>query len=217
MKIIIFFCFFLIPIILFPFLYPIRNIICVSQYGECNYQLQQKFQEVEGSPLKKTLRELDLYLSENERIEEYKVNFKPLDNILVSITEAKSEIAIKEKGFEKFFLVSSKGELISEASASALPKVFIGREDIKFDSFESLFAVKLLVELSKFYDIQEVTLSESEIKAVYKQEIELIFPVEADIDVLLGSLELLLFQLKQKLPDTTISSIDLRYKNVIVR
>lgn len=204
-------------LLIFPYVYPVDSIACVSQFGECKPHIKHNLEAIEGYPLKKAELAIADYLSSDYTISEFATTYKPLARLEVNMVQEKAEIAVRENSSDKFFLVSLKGEKISESSESALPKVFIARDEINFDSPQALFAVKLLRELYIYYDINEIVLDESSLKTVYRSDLEVTFPVDGDIDVLLGSMELLLFQLKRSLPDTKITSIDLRYKNPVVK
>lgn len=217
MKFLILFSFLLLPILLFPYFYKINKIDCISQYGECSVEVLSSLEGFKNKPVKEAVLSLEKHLSENKRIREYKLIYRPLADITIELIEEKATVAVKEANRQEFLLVSQDRKVINTADHTTLPKVFISKEEIKFDSPEAGFASSLLIELAKYYDISEAILDESSIVAVYKDELKLTFPVTGDVDMLLGSLELLLFQLKRELPDTKISSIDLRYKNVIVK
>ena len=217
MKVLVFFSFLLLPILLFPYFHKVQQIDCTNQYNECSGEVLSGLEKFKNKSVKETLLDLDKSLKENPRIKSYKIIYQPIADISVELIEEKASIAIKENGTSEFLLVSEDHQLITKGSETTLPKLYITKSEIKIDSPEVKFSQDLLIDLAKYYDINEAYLDDSSIVATYKNELRLTFPISGDIDILLGSLELLLFQLKQKLPDTKISSIDLRYKNPVVK
>lgn len=225
MRIIVLGSLVLLLISIFPFIYKSTSIYCKSQYGECSKSIKEDLNKIVGKPIKKVDHSISEKLSSNKEVEKFTVTYFPVSSFKVDVIEKKSEVAVKIGQNEKFYLLGSDGQVFEEAQETVLPKVFVANENLSISDPEIQFASKLLIEVYKYYSIDSFYIDESDIVGMYSKKIKLTFPTQGDIDVLLGSLELLLFQLNDRLQQSKIedvrnfkvSEIDLRYKNPIVR
>lgn len=216
---------FILLIVLFPYVYKSGKIICKTQYGECSQDINLKVQSVNGQPIKQVTKLISERLKDEAKIESFKTVYHPLNTFQVDIIQKKAEVAIKEIDTLEYLLFSSDGNIVEKSTSTVLPKVILEDSSYKSDSPESRFASKLLIELYKYYSIDTITMIDGSLVGWFDAKLKLTFPLEGDIDVLLGSLELLLFQLNQSLQNSKIedvrnfkvTSIDLRYKNPVIK
>jgi len=215
-----------LTVLLLPHRLVIQKIECSSQFGKCSEIVKNDLEKLlnKNFTLKSSNSKVEDLLSKNPRILDFSTQYVPANSLKVHVVERKGEVAIKELGSDTYLIVDNLGQLIEERIESELPKIQIESGSLKVGSDEINFSSSLVSELAKYYNIRQTKIDGFSMRAKY-DSLELIFPLEGNIDVLLGSLELLLFQLNRSLQASTIdkvsvtnlSSIDLRYKNPIVK
>ncbi len=79
---------------------------------------------------------------------------------------------------------------------------------------ETLFALELLYDMFSFYQVQTGKIDKSSLVIELSRGPKVIFPLEGSHQVLLGSLRLVLSKLNS---DSQVSTIDLRFKNPVIK
>ena len=194
-------------------MWPINRIECVSQYGPCNDEITKELE------LKKRIykRNIGKYIDEKlrgeSRISSYGYYFKFPFSEKVSIIEKKAQVALKFSDDDNYYLYTSEGEKVNSSQKTETPVINVAGS-IKDNDLK--FATELAYELFKDYDIKEIKLENDKIEFNY-HNYGIIFPVKGDMDVLLGSFELVLSWLNSSSQDLKINLVDFRYKNPIVK
>ncbi len=194
------------------------NILCTSQFGDCPAEIDDFLEDFKGQSYFDSKRALSSAFSQNPRIAYYRIRFNLPDVMAVEITERNPELAAKF-GENNFFIFDKEGVSLGQVKESSLSTVTVyelPREKL------FRFAIVLAREIFKYYGATNVAVDKHGLYAQVKN-VEVVFPLEGDIDVLLGSLEVSLLQLNERSKNSTIIlaagknyKVDLRYKNPVV-
>lgn len=214
------FCFLLIVIT--PYIFKINKVYCSNQFGKCSPEITERLSSLENLTYKNLDNQIKSFLDGNSLVEEYSYFFVPPATLKVNLIERVGLVAIATENNSVKKIVDENLNIIFETEDTQLPIIFV-EEDEVLSKETTKFAVELMVQLARYYSVKEAILAEN-LKIVYDGSTEIIFPSEGDVDVLLGTLEIMLFQLNQRLIDSKISlraqdvkMIDLRNKNPIIK
>jgi len=211
-------------IYLTPRLIKVKKIDCKSQFGPCSQTFLEKSLEYEGKALKEAKAGLSGYFKSSPFIKEYSFTYKLPDRLVVNIIEAKARYTLGNKTSSVYCPIDKDGVCLRIEATTNLPLVEIeGNPPNVGDKIDSgqLFALELIYSLFSNHGIREGKIVEGRFEA----EVEgytVVFPLQGDRAVLLGSLELILSRLKSENKDskidyTTVSKIDLRFKNPVLQ
>lgn len=225
------FAIFLFSIIyLAPSFIPISQIKCKSQYGPCNSTLVLRLEGMKGKKLKVAKDEIQNILATEILVSDFLIQFKLPASLEVSMVERKPLYSLTKKGASAFAQVDESGLVIRIDDKTSLPRLYttglIPNVGDKVDD-RHLFALGILYRMYAFYQVQEVTMEENYVETELKNGPKVIFPLEGDEDILIASLRLILARLNdegegirinetEKLL-TKLNTIDLRYKNPVIR
>ena len=203
----------------------IKNITCRNQYGFCSQQLSKKLDELEGQSYLSLKSAAGDVIEADPSVKSYTTQLKLPDSLEVNVVEEKVNFALKTDD-DLFILVSKKGEVLEIVDKSNLPFVLIENfsGSVGGDvSSEQLFALSLIEELFFAYGISNGELSREAIEITQDDGIKVLFPTTGDIQILLGSYEIINSRLKVTRKDPKIdevdgiSRIDLRYNNPVIK
>ncbi|OGM33254.1 hypothetical protein A2803_00185 [Candidatus Woesebacteria bacterium RIFCSPHIGHO2_01_FULL_44_21] len=197
----------------------VADVTCTTQNGMCPSEIQSMVDASKGKSYFDAKNELASTLAESMRIARYTIRFNLPSTLAVEITERKPEIAAKF-GENTYFLFDKDGVSLGEVSSTELPIITV----FSVPRGERVnFAVRLARDLVKYYSAGELKMDKYGLYAKVKNGVEVVFPLEGDLDVLLGSLEVTLSQLNRGREDSTIGltagkihKVDLRYKNPVI-
>lgn len=197
----------------------VKEIRCLSGSSACSSEVSKTVEEFRDKSYFEARKTLSKKLSENKRLANFKINFNLPDVLVVEVVERTPEIAAKF-GENSYFLFDKKGVSLGEVSETSLPIIIVYEVPAK-EKFG--FAVRLAREVLKYYMGRDIRLDRHGIYATVQNGVEVVLPLEGDIDVLLGSLEVTLSQLNEDGKNPTISlesgktyKVDLRYKNPVI-
>ena len=202
----------LFPFLVLPRLIKINKVICASQYGPCPEEIKTEAEGLTGKTLFEIKKELENKYGTDKKIQEFSFYYQIPQTVKINLVLKKAAFAIKNEGSEVFRLLTKDGEAIAEVNETNLP-VLIGTD-------ANLFALKLLNGLNYAYQIKTGEIKENSFFISLPEGITVIFPLEGDSDLLLGSLKLILSRLNDasvKSKIVKVLTIDLRYKNPIIR
>lgn len=198
----------------------INKIECTSQFGECSEELNSKLQLANNRDYYIAKNYIENELKKDISVENYLIQYKIPSTIKIDVTLKKPKYAIKY--LDSYFLVDKNGLVLSRSNTSTLPS-FVGDKTLNtgeyvVDSYK--FALKILEKTTFLYDIQSAEIFDSEFKITRKDNIVLRFPVEGDVDFLIGSLRLIFSRLNEgaqgiKMED--VHEVDLRFQSPILR
>ena len=211
-------------IYLTPRLIKIKKIDCRSQFGPCAQIFLEKSISYEGKSLKEVKEGLSEYFKSSPFIKEYSFTYKLPDKLIVNVIEAKAKYALGNKANSVFCPVDKDGICLRIETATNLPLLEISGNPPnvgeKVGSGE-LFALETIYNLFSSHGVKEGKLVEGRLEAKV-EGYSVIFPLQGDRSVLMGSLELILSRLKSpgkdsKIDYTGVSKIDLRFKNPVLQ
>ncbi len=191
----------------------VQNITCESQYGECYSALASSISNISHNNIFETRNNLINLLRSDKSILDYSVNFKLPLNFSVNVIEKKAIAAfILTDG--QFALVDKDGNLLYKVKKTSLPKV---SSAIALDRDKIMYIANLMAEIYTFYKVDsgKVTADGIEVDNINGKKI--LFPLDGDQDKLLGALILIISRLPSVKEASTISTIDLRFKNPVLR
>lgn len=206
------------PFFLLPRILKIGKINCQSQFGPCNKNLEEKIRNIsqEKKSLSETKRELTAFLESDIIVNDFSFQFKLPDKLEINIIERKPKFAVQNQN-GMVALIDGNGYVITIEDSTGLPKL-ITSENLpnvgEKVTEEALFALELLYDLFSFYQVQTGKIDNGSLVIELSRGPKVIFPLEGSRQVLLGSLRLVLAKLNS---DSQVSTIDLRFKNPVIK
>lgn len=204
---------FITPIILQK-LIKIKKVICVSQYGSCSY-------EFELSNYRTTKNNIEKILKKDIQINNYLIQYKIPSTLKVEINIKKPKYAVFYN--QKYFLLDKEGLILSESKETNLPTLVNNNFQNKIGNMISnkeLFSLKIIEKVAQLYSVKTGLIQNEELKIILKEGILVHFPLEGDIDTLVGSLRLVFSRLNdesQGIKMEDVREIDLRFKDVVLK
>lgn len=216
--------FVIVALIISPFfvvsrIIKVDEIRCQSQFGPCNTNIEASLDEVEerGGSLYEVKKRLQNILADNVLVSDYSFQFKLPNTLEIDLLERKPKYAIKQKETSSFALVDSSGYVVYFQEATTLPVLIVSEAPPNVGdlvSEKNFFALELLYDLFSSYQIRTGIIENESLVIELNQVPKVIFPLEGDREVLLGSLRLILSRLNSS---RQVSTIDLRFKNPIIK
>lgn len=192
----------------------ISKVVCKSQFGPCENELDSKLQSAKGKTIFDAKTLLNEVLKKDTKILRFSVGFQLPAGFNVSVIEKKAIVAFVPRGGGDFILVSGDGEILAHDKNSLLPKV---TSYLELDHERLVYVANLVSSLYIFYNVNSAIVDSDGIKISGINGMDVIFPLDGDRDVILGSLSLILSRLPSVKEDTKIKVIDLRFKNPVLR
>lgn len=198
----------------------ISYVECKNEADDCSPEVNAVVNPFIGKSYFSAKRDLSRVLSQNTGLTYFRVSFSLPSTLKVEVVEKKPEIALKFSE-NRFFLFDKKGGLVRETESTNLPVIEV-RETPNASAVH--FSVVLFHDLLEYYNAKNATLNKYGLTATVNGDVEATFPLAGDMDVLLGTLEVVLLQLNELRETPTIMgnhtgktyAVDLRYKNPVV-
>jgi hypothetical protein len=208
-------------ILLLPRLIKITKISCLSQYGPCGQELTRKLEAHQGQSLYRVKREASRELKSDNTIEDFSFQIKIPATLKIDLIENKALYALTAPDGNNF-LVNKEGLVMKILPATSLPKVILEANPPNVGekvTDNQDFALKIIAELWNLYQIREGSIVNDAFEVGLPNGIKVIFPLEGDKDIFIGSLQLILSRLNtpQKDSKISVSIIDLRFKNPVLK
>lgn len=210
----------LLAIFLPRFLINVR-IDCRSQFGKCPPEVADKMVLSNGKKLHLAKRELNESLKTDFLVSAYSIHFK-LPNVLrVDVVVKQPIFALKNRDLGKFAQIDIQGTAISESDTTTLPYVItestLPKAGEKAND-KDFFALKLMDGVYKMFQVRSGMMSKDTLLVDIPGGVRVIFPlVDADREILLGSLKLIYSSIRNNENSALYSEIDLRYRNPVLR
>lgn len=215
------FIFFLIPRI-----FVVKEVTCKTQYGSCNPSVLEDVSKVLGQKLINSKGLITKALGNNPYVEKFFMTFKFPNRLDLFVIERKAKFAMVSASEDNLFLISQDGLILSSDKDARGYPLLISDDPItligeKVDS-KTLFALEISLRLSKVVGVNKFTKQENILIVELKDGPRVLFPLEGDKTLLLGSFVLIYNELKKQSEDSkikinSVSEIDLRYKNPVLR
>lgn len=225
---------FVILLVLFPisivYIFPravkIDRIECANQYGICDEDLMDKL-NAEGSNNLHDSKEIVVEVLQNDStITDFSVQYK-LPNVLrINVIDKNPKYAISNTDAKLIAIVDGSGEIVGFTKNTNLPQVTLDtRLPNVGDSIDenTIFALKLVYGVRLSNKVFDAKIEKNNLFITLEDGVKVIFPTSGDVEILLGSANLLLSRLNAITKDTKIentekiSEIDLRFNNPVVR
>ncbi len=210
------------PFLILPRIIKVNGIECYSQYGLCS----DNFIDT-GSIMNLSFYEAKTQLSEklnqNMQVNEFSIRFKLPSILRVDTILKKAKYALYNNQILEINIIDSDGIVLEKVQNTNLPYLLAANslasigEKIKD---EDRFTLELLYGIYYLYQIKTGEIIEDGMKIKMSDGIEILFPLEGERDILLGSMKIILSRLNtdQNSPKIgKVKEIDLRYKNPVIR
>jgi len=205
------------PIIIFIFgllvmgSFKIKKITCQSQFGPCSIVIQKNLDLALENSIKTSKKILTESLTQNSLVSNFEIRFYPPSTYKVFIIEKKQSVAFYYN--DEYIILDQAGEILTKKRDYTLPAIVVKSPNISNSQLK--FVGKLYRELAAQYKLEDPEISKESFQVIIGDN-TVLFPLEGDIDFLLGSLKLTLSWLKKTDKFTRIE-IDLRYKSPVLR
>jgi hypothetical protein len=204
----------------------VKEIICINKEGTCSERITTGLDHYRGKSLRESQSGIQEYLS-HELIRESSFRYLYPSTLQITLVEAKPEFALGSLDESSFRLIDNAGYVLSTAESSPLPFATVSMElpavGTKLDE-KTLFGLRILLDLSKSYQITKGELTSDSLVIELPTSTRVLFPLEGERDVILGSFVLVMNQLNTVKNSTTMEkvaladkTVDLRYKNPVIR
>lgn len=201
----------------------VKAISCKSQFGPCS--LGDKLSILEGKNLSDAKNEAANILGAEDSISDFSIQYKIPDRLEVNVIEKKPKFALRQKDSSTFILVDKEGTVLKITEENSLPEVSL---EAKLPNVgekvtqEQLFALNLIYSVFAYYQVRQGTIEGISLVVFLPGNLKVIFPLEGEPDVLLGSLRLIIERLNDTSKDSRInelgiSQVDLRFKNPVLK
>jgi hypothetical protein len=197
-------------------LIKIDKIECVNQFGSCTYEFQL-------GNYKYVKDQIEKKLDEDVQVNSYLIQYKIPSTVKLDINIKSPKNAIYVNSTNKYYLISEDGLVLSTSDTSSLPVIKIDTGELEIGKVvdeKFKFALSILDNLSFLYFVKEGLFDKSSLRFVSQEGVNIIFPVEGEVDLLVGSLRIIFSRLNDETEGirmNEIREIDLRYKNPVLR
>jgi hypothetical protein len=216
---------FFVFILFYIYSSKLTEINCTSQFGECPQVLMGKLNNFKGKKIGYAYVKAKRLLAGESGLESFNLFYIPFTKLKVSLVEIKPYYAIKDSTSGLIELIDKNGWVVAITDNSDLSFII---SNVKTDRGlqipeGQLFALQLLNDISRVNKIEKAELNDDSLVIELQDDLNVIFPLEGDRQVLIGSLILIYNDLKSG-TDTKlntlgkkIDTIDLRFKNPILK
>ena len=206
--------------IIAPHLILIKNIDCQSQYGPCNTLINSAISEVKKGNLRETNSSLRKVLDNNVFVREYRLHYTYPGNLEVYTLERNPRFSIADSVSDNYYLVDYSGIILSVVEDTNLPKLTIDNGNAKIGekvSQEQLFALNILESIYSAYLPKSAVIENDHLVVELEDGVKIIFPLEGDKNVLVGSMFFIMSKLKSgEVTGSKVAIIDLQYKSPVL-
>ncbi len=216
----------IIGIFLIPEVIKVSKVECRSQFGPCSTSIEGSLSKYEGGSLRKAKKEVSAYLSSQNQIGDFSLRLKLPSTLSVYLLEKKARFALKDKERQVFATVDEEGVVLALFSETNLPYVELKKANLNTGEKVLggyLTALNLQERLFSAYQVRNGELAGEALIVELPEGYTVLFPLDRDPDELMGALSLILTGLKgsegvSKIDlDTSINTIDLRFKNPVLK
>lgn len=184
-------------------LIKINKVECESQYGACPENINSKLHDVVGYSTLNS-KQIKILLKNNLLVSDYSIRYAFPDKLKVNILLKKARFAVFNKETKEYLLLDKNAQLLGRTNGTLLPVV------IQNGDTPNLFALALMEGIFSMYQVNRGEIFNDSLVVELPTHVRVIFPLEGDRDILLGTLRLIYSEVTDK-------EIDLRFKNPILR
>ncbi len=218
---------FLILVIIFFLsrIITVNNIVCISRDLECSPRINDKLQAYKGKDLQSTKKVLKKILKDDITVTNFNIEYKIPHTLILNVIERKPKYSLIMNSEKKNLAVDNEGYVLYEIQNFDFPVLKVDKNlpeiGDKIDK-HTFFALQLLSDIDSVFQVKQGSLDSNSLVIELPSNLRVIFPVEGDREALIGSLILISNEIKngsgsKVIKNQTIGSIDLRYKNPILK
>ena len=164
-------------------------------------------------------------LKSKDYVEKYSIRLVLPNSLRVDLLERKASFAIGSHTLG-FLLVDKSGRILQKVDTTSLPYLNLNTSILNSNGKveeSTLFALELLSYVYNLYNLDTGNLFEDRVEFKLPLGPKIIFPIEGDKEVLIGSLRLIIGGLNSYIENHRIEkaqnqiTIDLRFKNPVIQ
>ena len=208
-----------------PRIVRVHDVTCFSQYGEGSETLGQEISKQKGESYFSAKKNIRNYLDRHILVKEYTISFKLPPKFAVSVLLEKPKFTIAKNDEKSVASISEEGIVLQMVETSSLPRLIIEGSLPSVGekvSQEILFSLNIVRNLTSSFKLRQSHMEGDKLVIELMTGPTVIFPVEGDGDLLLGSFVLIANELEKidsekENSDSSKSIVDLRYKNPVIK
>ncbi len=202
----------------------VTNIVCESQYGPCTDNITEKVSKLVGLNLSVTKSKLTQLFSEEPYVDKFSYQFQFPSRLHIQVVEKKPKFALKNQSQGLTAILARDGKVLSLKETSTLPTIdtdeTLPNVGDNADS-KDLFALEIVYALTHDYKIKSARANENHLVIEVIGGPRVIFPLEGDKDLLLGSFVLLVNGSENLIKNSTVGGlegkiVDFRFKKPVI-
>lgn len=204
--------------LLIPFVLKVK-LECRTQYDVCPPEITNKINSNNNKSLASAKGGIKKSLKNDPLISEFSTQFK-LPNILIVNVLIKKPSFVLKNDANQAVAVGQDGRVLGPVNNAILPTVMVfGNlkkvgEEVEVDH---LFALNLIQGVNEMYQVSVGKVEDNSLVVEVPSGIKVIFPMDGDVQVLLGSLRLVYGKIESGEERGKYREIDLRFKNPVLR
>jgi hypothetical protein len=215
--------FLLFPFLILPRILKVKAVECYNQYGLCSGDFITKVNSALGKSINDAKKKVIEEFKSTKFIDSYSFRFKLPATLRVDILLKKPKYALLDKNTNEIAVLDNKGMVLEKTDKTNLP--FVVTSDSLPNVGESIddkkrFSLELIYAIYYLYQVKSGEIVNDSLEVIIPETGKVIFPLEGERDILLGSMKLILSRLNQEGNSPKIGKvkeIDLRYKNPVIR
>lgn len=208
-----------------PRLITVKKIECKNQFDVCDEEIQNEINKSANKNLPTAKKEIGNFLSNNYLVRDFTTQYKIPNILQVDLIIEKAKFCLKSSNYDVYSYIDKYGKVLELRESCNLPVGYI--DDRAFNVGEEidkeyLSALDLLNNIFISYNVKEGSIKDNFLEINLPQGYMVIFPLNEDNQILLGSLRLIINRLntsdsESRIIEDRINVIDLRYENPVLR
>lgn len=204
-------------------LIKINSIECTSQYDLCPVDIELKLKALESKDYRLIKKEINKLLIESYIVDDFSMQYQIPNKLLIELNLKKPKYAILDSKKNTYYLVDQNGLVLEISNETNLPTLINSDIDTKIGemiSEKQKFALEIVEKVAWLYSVKTGIIDKEELKFTLKEGVLVSFPLEGEVDSLVGGLRLIFSRLNdgsQGIRMEDIKEIDLRFKNPVLR
>lgn len=201
----------------------LSEVVCTAESDQCVEGITGDFADLPGQPLVYAKQVLQAKLAQNVLVKSFTVSYKLPNSLAVAVVARQPAYAFWAKDFRQAALVDTDGVVVGYSNAPGLPTITVESATPSVGqtvSQELLSAEQIYAKVALLHPISEAKFLDGHLSIKLADSYLVLFPLDSDTDVLVGSLALLLARLNSQAQEFTIdpiSTIDLRFGNPVLK
>lgn len=211
------------PFLVFPRIIKVRMVECYNQYGLCSGDFMAKVNPAVGDSINDAKKLITEEFKNTKLIDSYSFRFKLPGTLRIDILLKKPKYAIFYKNTNEIVILDNKGTVLENTQKTNLPYIVTSDSTPNIGETvdaKKIFSLELIYDIYYLYQVKEGEIVNESLEVNIPESGKIIFPLDGERDILLGSMKLILSRLNQGGNSPKIGKvkeIDLRYKNPVIR